>query len=119
MIKLEAWSEAAARELLRATSQEVLPLIRSEVERGVSQLYHCQDDYSDCYIVTRMEAAPVEWCFVAAAGHGCMKYARMFVAEGKARGISMRCHVVKDSLLRLWGRLGFEVSEQVLRVRAS
>lgn len=115
-IRLESWSESAERELLRCVGANVMPHVRAEVERGQSQLWHAFDDEADAYIVTRMESAPLEWCFVACAGRGVMRYARMLVDEGKARGLSMRCHVVDESRARLWSRVGFRTSEYVLRV---
>ena len=118
MIKLVPWSDDAERQILRAASPDTLPLIRDEVQLGIAQLWHAKDDFADCYIVTRLETRPVEWVFVAAAGRGVFHYGRMMVAEGKRRQLSMRCHVISGSVLRLWRKLGFQTSEYVLRVAA-
>lgn len=116
MITREQWSAGAERELSRAVGACIMPIVRREVETGIAQLWHAQDDFADAYIVTRLESNPLEWVFVAAAGRGVMHYARQMVTAGKDRKLSMRCHVVKPALARLWGRLGFVESERVLRV---
>lgn len=117
MIRTEPWSDAAEIQLSRCVGAAIMPHIRAEVARGQCQLWHATDEEgADAYIVTRIEGAPLEWCFVACAGVGVMRYARLFVEEGKRRGLSMRCHVIDSARARLWGRVGFKVSEYVLRV---
>lgn len=114
-LRLEQWSPEAEKQLLRAISAEMMPFVRAEVVNRVSQLWHGFDDFADCYIISRLEGSPLEWCFVACAGRGCMHYARELVAEGRRRKFSMRCHVTKESTARLWRMAGFAESEKVLR----
>jgi len=120
MITTEPWSENVDRMFNAAGSYPGLPIIRKQVEQGVAQLWHGTNGINHCYIVTRLEPEPLEWCCIGAVGHDVCKYGRIMVEEAKRRGIIFRLHVDAiapdhKALMRLWSKLGFTLSEYVMR----
>jgi hypothetical protein len=117
MITQSTWSQAAQNELARAIAQEHIGVVKDQVDAGVAKLWHCKDDHDECYIVTRLEPAPKELCFVCAAGTGALKFGKEFIARADELNIPVRCHVSADKkgIMRLWQRLQFNPSEIVLR----
>jgi len=121
VIRLTTWSAEAARCLGRALNAGGLLDIQDEVRRGLSQLWEFTDEHGLAgYAVTRLERYPsgIEWCWVACAGRDFMKYARLLQLEAERRGLTVRVHLTSRAMQRWYGRLGFEVSETIMRRRA-
>ena len=117
MIRLEPWSDFAERELVRVEGLGVVD-VKREVQEGVSQLWHCADaDGSNGYVVTRLEQRPsgVEWVFVAGVGRGFYKFIAVFIKAALEAGVPIRAHVNRRGMVRMYDRIGFRVSEYVLR----
>jgi len=117
MTRLEPWNDFAERALARVEGLGVVD-IKREVEEGLSQLWHCTDaDGSGGYVVTRLEQRPsgVEWVLVAGVGRGFHKFVQFFIAAAAQYGVPLRAHVHRLGMVRMYHRVGFEVSEYVLR----
>jgi hypothetical protein len=117
MIRLEPWNDFAERALARVEGLGIVDIQR-EVEEGISQLWHCTDpDGSGGYVVTRLEQRPSgrEWVLVAGVGRGFHKFAPLFVNAAEEAGVQVRAHVHRRGMVRMYDRIGFEVSEYVLR----
>jgi len=118
MIRLTTWSDAAERQLGRALNPNGITDIRDEVRRGISQLWELSDELGQAgYAVTRLERYPsgIEWCWVACAGRDFMKYARLMQQEAERRGLTVRVHLTSRAMQRWYSRLGFKVSETIMR----
>jgi hypothetical protein len=118
VIRLVQWSAEAEHLLGRALNAGGIADIREEVRRGVSQLWEFADELGQCgYAVTRVERYPSgdEWCWVACAGRDFMKYARLLKLEAERRGLTVRVHLTSKAMQRWYGRLGFKVSETIMR----
>ena len=118
MIRLCTGSDEAERFIRRALNAGGLQDIRHEVQRGISQLWELSDEQGLAgYAVTRLERYPsgVEWCWVACAGRDFMKYARLMKQEAEQRGLTVRVHLTSKAMQRWYGRLGFQVSETIMR----
>lgn len=121
MIRLEPWSDFAERELRRVAGLD-LPDIRREVVAGVSQLWHCHDaDGHRGYVVTRVELRGTEreWVWLACAGRGYRQFVGMFLEAAQAADLPIRVYINRKGMQRLYERLGFEVSETIMRKRWS
>ena len=119
MIRICRWSEQAEVYIRRALNANGVLDIRDEVQRGVSQLWEFGDDRGLAgYAVTRLERYPsgIEWCWVACAGRDFMPYARLLLQEAERRGLVVRVHLTSKAMQRWYSRLGFEVSETIMRV---
>lgn len=120
MIRLEPWSDFAERELRRVAGLD-LSDIRREVVAGVSQLWHCHDtDGHRGYVVTRVElraSSGREWVWLACAGKGYHAYVGVFLEVAQANNLPIRVYVNRKGMQRVYERLGFEVSETIMRKR--
>ena len=117
MIRLEPWNDFAERALVRVEGLGIVD-VKREVEEGISQLWHCTDaDGSGGYVVTRMEQRPSgrEWVLVAGVGRGFHKFVQIFIHAAQEAGVSIRAHVHRPGMVRMYDRVGFQVSEYVLR----
>src|SRR4051812_42887094 len=93
MMKHIAWTQDAQAQLTRAIAPEYIHVIKDQVDTGVAKLWHCKDKNSECYIVTRLEPAPLELCFVCAAGTGALKFGKIIMDSARKENVPMRCHV--------------------------
>ena len=120
MIRLEAWSDFAERELRRVAGLD-LPDIRREVVEGVSQLWHCYDSSKGLsgYVVTRLERRGTgkEWVWLACAGKGYHAFVGMFLQAAHEAGVPIRVYINRKGMQRIYERLGFAVSETIMRRR--
>jgi hypothetical protein len=119
MIRLEKWSDFAERELRRVAGLD-LPDIRREVVAGVSQLWHCHDaDGNSGYVVTRVERRGncLEWVWLACAGKGYHAFVGLFLAAAQAENLPIRVYINRKGMQRVYERLGFKVSETIMRKR--
>lgn len=121
MIRLEPWSDFAERELRRVAGLD-LPDVREEVVAGISQLWHCHDENGrNGYVVTRLErrGADREWVWLACAGKGYHAFVGMFLEAAQARHLPIRVYINRRGMQRVYEKLGFEVSETIMRKRWS
>lgn len=117
MIRLEPWNDFAERALVRVEGLGIVD-VKREVEEGISQLWHCTgDDGSGGYVVTRLEQRPSgrEWVLVAGVGRGFRQFAPLFLNAAREAGVRIRAHVNRPGMVRMYDRLGFHISEYVLR----
>lgn len=115
MIKIAAWCADAERELARALPPVILQIIATEIARGVSMLWQCDDGVHRAWCVTRVDPDPREFVIVAFAGSGLMSFGPHFIEAARSRGIPLRAHTVSPVIARLCRRLGFHQAEYVLR----
>jgi hypothetical protein len=119
MIRLEPWSDFAERQLRRVAGLD-LHDIRREVEAGISQLWHCRDSrlYGG-YVVTRVERRGEgrEWVWLACAGKGYHEFVGVFLEVARANALPIRVYLNRKGMQRVYERLGFEVSETIMRKR--
>jgi hypothetical protein len=121
MIRLEPWSDFAERELRRVAGLDLAD-IRSEVLAGISQLWHCHDDSGlNGYVVTRLERRgdAIEWVWLACAGKGYHAFVGMFLTAAQERDLPIRVYINRRGMQRVYEKLGFEVSETIMRKRWS
>jgi hypothetical protein len=115
MIKQIPWSAAAESHMRHEAAGQCIPYLRAEVEAGVAKLWHCKDDVSEAYMVTRFDRNPDELVVCYFEGQGMQKFCGQFVNEAHARGITVRAHTTQPLVARLVRRIGFTQSEFVLR----
>lgn len=117
MIRLEPWNDFAERALERVEGLGIVD-VKREVVEGVSQLWHCTDaDGSNGYVVTRLEQRESgrEWVWLAGVGRGFYKFVPFFLEAARQAGVPIRAHVNRPGMVRMYDRIGFRVSEYVLR----
>jgi len=121
MIRLEPWSDFAERELQRIAGLD-LPDIRREVVAGISQLWHCRDAHGNGgYVVTRLERRgdSLEWVWLAGAGKGFHQFVGLFLEAAREAALPIRVYIDRKGMRRIYERLGFHVSETIMRKRWS
>lgn len=91
-----------------------LEIIKAQVKSGIAQLWRCESSNHFAYVVTRVDPGP-ELCIVAGEGSGFMEFIPHFVAVAKRSGATIRTHVQRRGLIRLWSRFGLVLDEYVLR----
>lgn len=105
-----AWSEEAETLLMPAAYGD-MPVVRAEVLRGVSVLWQV----SGCsvgYLVTRQEGN--ELVLVLGAGTNSRPLLRHVLERAKAAGLTVRTHIRREGLKRIYERLGFSLREYVM-----
>lgn len=110
-----AWDDEAKTMLAQALSAETLPIVEDEISKGISLLWRCESESGFAFMVTREEFNPHELVIVACVGKNVFQFAEFFFRAAEKKNASIRVHVIKKSLLRLWERLGLKTSEYVLR----
>ena len=101
-------------EALKVSAGDDLLIVKDQVKRKQAQLWECTSDKNYCLVVTRIDVGP-ELCIVLGEGSGLLEFAPYFLAFAKKHNLSVRTHVKRKGLIRLWSRLGFELDEYVLR----
>lgn len=99
---------------LRVAARGDLEIIKNQVQSGVAQLWHCQSEKHDAYVVTRIDPGP-ELVIVAGEGSGFMAFVPDFVAVARRSNATIRTHVQRRGLIRMWARFGLKLDEYVLR----
>ena len=107
------WS-ADAEDGLRVAARGDLDIIKAEVIAGISRLWHCKSESSEAFIVTRIDDEN-EVCIVAGEGAGFREFIPAFVAWWREQGYSIRVHVQRKGLIRLFERVGITFDHYVLR----
>ena len=91
-----------------------MDIIAAEVAAGVSQLWRIVGN-SDGWLVTRTE--PEEFVIVAGAGKNALPVMAWATRQALAQGLSVRTHIQRQGLRRMYESLGFVADEIVIRVR--
>ena len=107
------WS-AEAEDGLKIAAGYDLKVIKSEVLAGVSRLWHCSSESGGGYIVSRLEGNS-EICIVAGEGKGFYEFMPVFLEWCRQQGYTVRTHVKRRGLIRMWESLGVTLDEYVLR----
>lgn len=109
-----SWSPAAASALETAARGD-LDLIAQEVQDGRAWLYQITGE-AEGFIVLRLEASAAgqELVIVAAAGRNCRPVIRYLVDLADRKGWTIRTHIVRPGLIRIYERLGFQRREVVV-----
>lgn len=113
MIERVSWSNDSAMALFDAARGD-LDLIAAEVKSGNAQLFTVSGNASG-YIVVRPEGD--ELVIVAGSGRGLIPVVLPLLKdEAEKQGFkTIRTHVQKQGLIRLYKRYGFELDEFILR----
>lgn len=107
------WCDDAADALLEASRGD-LDIIAAEVKAGVSNLWRISGA-SAGWMVTREE--PGELVIVAASGVNALPIMAFVTEKAISAGLSVRVHLVRPGLIRMYKSIGFEQAEIVMRIR--
>lgn len=107
------WCTEAAEALADAARGD-LDLIAAECAHQVSDLWRI-GGRAEGWMVTRQE--PGELVIVAAAGRNCRPVIRHVCARAHAAGLSVRTHIQRPGLRRIYEAQGFTLDELVMRRR--
>ncbi|CAL9980527.1 hypothetical protein VPHD526_0008 [Vibrio phage D526] len=119
MIKLIPWSDAAERGLVVSAGED-MAIIKNQVLNGVAQLWEHNLNGTHGFIVTRLdvEGLGTELVLVLGEGSGLNEAVPLFKQVAADMGInSIRVHVKRKGLIRMFSRHDFEVEMYVLRSR--
>lgn len=118
MIRLVPWSETAER-MLDCVPGITLAELKKEYDSGAHvQLWEFSDESGRAgYAVTRLERKDCwyEWVWLAGVGRDLKKFVPTFAKVSLDAGIPVRTYVQRRGLVRMYERLGFRVSEYVMR----
>ena len=103
-----------AEDGLRVAARTDLNIIKSEVENGIARLWQCSSESSEAFIVTRVDDE-TEVCIVAGEGSGFAEFIPDFVKWWRSKGYSIRVHVKRPGLMKMFERVGITFDEYVLR----
>lgn len=113
IIRRAQWSgEAEAG--LQVSAGADMALIRAEVQSGVSKLWRCEGEGA-AWVVTRHEPEVNELVMVLGEGSGFHEFAPLFVEQARKHGLTVRAHVKRRGMVRMWQRYGVGLDEYVLR----
>lgn len=104
------WCAEAETALMPAAFGD-MPIIKAEVLQGDSDLWRA-GGVSDGWVVTRQE--PGELVIVLGAGRNCLPVIRHITARAKAAGLTVRTHIRRRGLQRIYERAGFTARELVM-----
>lgn len=105
-----AWCAEAEAALMPAAFGD-MPFIRAEVLDGVCDLWRATGA-SDGWVVTRQE--PGEVVIVLGAGRNCLPVIQHITARAKAAGLTLRTHIRRKGMQRIFERAGFRPRELVM-----
>lgn len=117
MIRQVPWSAEAEAHMQNEAGRQCMPYLRAEVRAGVAKLWHCRDEVSQAYMVTRLDRNPDELVVCYFEGTGMQKFGRVLIEASHARGVPVRAHTTQPLVARLLRRIGLSQSEIVLRSR--
>jgi len=119
--EINRWTRAAGEALAtaRATPAD-LDAYRADVESGQAQLWEIPGDPVS-YVLTRVEqdtAGNLELVIVAGAGQNAAETIEWFNELASKAGIpSIRAHINRPGLARIFERQGYTLDEWVMRTR--
>lgn len=117
MISLIPWNATAENGLLISAGAD-MEIIKHQVLNGVAQLWEHSIDGAHGYIVTRLEidGNGTELVIVLGEGSGLHKVIPIFKQVALDMGInSIRTHVKRKGLIRMYSRHAFNIDSYVLR----
>lgn len=117
-IQLVPWCDDARRMLERVPGIDVGGLEKEWRLNRASQLWEFTDERGRAgYAFTRLERTGpwYEWVWLAGAGRDLQKFVPVFAQVALDSGIPVRTYVQRRGLVRMYQRLGFRVSEYVMR----
>jgi len=96
-----------------------LAIIKSQVKNGAAQLWYCTSAKKAGYVVTRIDRTGegLELCLVLGEGSGFEIFAPKFLDFARRKNIGFRTHVRRKGLIKMWSKLGVEISDYVLRIK--
>ena len=118
MIRLVPWTDTAERMLDCVPGITVAELKREYDSGPHVQLWEFSDERGRAgFAVTRLERKDCwyEWVWLAAVGRDFKKFSPTFAKTALDAGIPIRTYVQRPGLVRMYQRLGFRVSEYVMR----
>lgn len=104
------WCSEAERELMRAAHGD-MAAIRADVESGAAVLWQGAGS-SPGWIVTREEGD--ELVIVAGVGRNARPVLEFIRDQAAAAGMTVRTHIKRPGLQRMYERLGFTERERVM-----
>ena len=111
-VKNVDWSEVAERGLAVSAGND-MAAIRHEVKQGIAVLWRVDGDGVDGYVVTRVE--PGELVIVCGEGKGFHHIVPFFLTLARRSNLTVRTHIKRRGLLKMWARHGVTLDEYVLR----
>lgn len=120
-MKQIGWGLNAEKGLQRAAGSPVdLAAIKEEVVKGESQLWEIKSSLASGYVVTRVEeitrGGPLEMVIVLGEGAGAKEVIPELMTMARNYGIeTIRTHIKRPGLKRIYERLGWKQSEIVMR----
>lgn len=114
-----AWGPEASAALKRANaSKGDMQQWRADVDAGTAQLWHIAGD-ANGYLLTRVETyanGEDELVLVAGAGTNCRPLIAWAMKLAEQHGIrSIRTHIKRRGLQRIYESFGWELAERVMR----
>ena len=88
--------------------------LRFEVENEISQLWKCESGGLFGYAITRIEQdenGNFELVLVAGTGSGLLYFADYFIQFADANEMTVRAHIVRKGLIRMFAKLNFTIAE--------
>lgn len=95
---------------LRQAARGAMPAIKADVTQGIAVLWRVTGD-SDGWLVTRQEAG--ELVLVAGAGRNARPVLEWVRDRATEEGLTIRTHITRPGLMRIYQRLGFNERERV------
>jgi hypothetical protein len=110
------WSEKAT-ENLKISAGDDLEIIKEQVKSKTAQLWFCQNQTQQAYVVTRIEKEITgsEMVIVCFEGSGLKSFLSEFIQKAIELNMTIRAHVKRKGLLKIGSELGFNSTEYVLR----
>lgn len=113
MIKEIQWHDDHDK-LLSVSAGNDLEIVKKQVKSGVAQLWECVSDKNYGLVVTRIDTGN-EWCIVLGEGSGFFEFVPFFLSVAEKKGLTIRTHVKRKGLIKMWSKVGLSLSEYVLR----
>jgi hypothetical protein len=117
VIRWIQWNADAERALSRVEGLD-LGDVKREVLEGIAQLWECGDGTQiEMYAVTRVEkhSKGKEWVWLACAGRNFHRFASAGLMAAHGYGLSIRVHVRRPGMRRIYERLGFAPDALTMR----
>lgn len=109
-LKRAAWSDEAERVLAPAAFGD-MDWIRAEVLEGIADLWQLGGSAAG-FLVTRQEGG--ELVLVAGAGRNAAGVIRHCLGLARANGLTVRAHIRRAGMKRIYERAGFRLREVVM-----
>jgi len=116
MITARSWTPEIS-DFIRVSAGRDLAFISEQVRSGVAQLWRCESSTGSGHVVTRVEQVSTgdELVIVCGEGTGAAEFGIQFFQEAKRQGMSVRTHVKRKGLVKIWENLGMSVDQIIMR----